>query len=109
MNPSDLSKELKRIATAIEASKNPSKDLVIRDLNQIMVKVAATNDDVAAKALFEAELFKTIEQAKEFVAAVRKLDSTEKFKSNKPGEKFLKAFVSDEKSGGSEESDEDEG
>lgn len=40
MKPSDLSKELKRIASAIEASKNPSKELVARDIKQLISKIA---------------------------------------------------------------------
>ena len=36
MNPSELAKNLRRIASAIENSKNPSKELVLKDLRRIV-------------------------------------------------------------------------
>ena len=40
MKPNELSRELKRIAFAIENSKNPSRELVARDLSGLVLKVA---------------------------------------------------------------------
>jgi hypothetical protein len=40
MKPQDLSRELRRIATAIDNSKNPSKELVIQDLRKLIASDA---------------------------------------------------------------------
>ena len=40
MKPSELSQELKRIASAIENSKNPSRELVAKDLKAVISKIA---------------------------------------------------------------------
>ncbi len=40
MNPSDLSRELNRIASAIDSSKSPSRELVIKELNRLVSRVA---------------------------------------------------------------------
>ena len=41
MKPSDLSAHLRRIAAAIDNSKSPSRDLVARDLNALIHRIAA--------------------------------------------------------------------
>lgn len=40
MKPSELANHLRRMASAIENSKNPSKELVLRDLKKTVFKVA---------------------------------------------------------------------
>lgn len=39
MKPSELSKELRRIAAAIDSSKNPSRELVLKDIKKIAAAV----------------------------------------------------------------------
>ena len=46
MKPSDISKDLRRIASLIENSKNPAKDLVIRDIKSVIKKIASNGLDV---------------------------------------------------------------
>ncbi len=48
MKPSELSQELKRIASAIEHSKNPSRELVMKDLRGIVASLSgpSTEEDM---------------------------------------------------------------
>jgi hypothetical protein len=39
MKPSQLASQLRRIASKIDSSKNPDRDLVARDLNRIIASV----------------------------------------------------------------------
>jgi hypothetical protein len=44
MKPTDLSSALRRIASKIEASKSPSRELVLKDLNSLVRKMAMDDD-----------------------------------------------------------------
>lgn len=54
MKPSQLARSLKRIASGIESSKNPKKELVIRDLKRILAAVTKNGNDAASLLFWEA-------------------------------------------------------
>lgn len=53
MKPSDLSKELRRIASAIDKSRNPSKDLVLKDISAVMSRMAADEVMLETDGVFD--------------------------------------------------------
>jgi hypothetical protein len=50
MEPSKVSSELRRIATAINSSQNPSIELVARDIGLLIKKVAGSDDELLRRA-----------------------------------------------------------
>ena len=46
MNPSDLAQNLRRIASAIENSKNPSRELVLKDIKNVVASIHKANDQI---------------------------------------------------------------
>jgi hypothetical protein len=100
MNPSDLSRELKRIAATIEASKSPSKDLVIRDLKNLVSKIAGKEETLDQKMSRLKILGPKFQgQEKEVVDAFKELPQGLKALEN-----LVKTMESRVKAGGSEES-----
>jgi len=54
MNPVDLSNSLRRIASRIDKSTNPSKGAVIKDLKFILATVSGSNNDIVEACKSEA-------------------------------------------------------
>jgi hypothetical protein len=66
MNPRQLSSEIRRIASAIENSKNPSRELVARDIQRLISHVAGDNEPASKKNPESSEIdsnLKSLEEA----------------------------------------------
>jgi len=53
MKPSELASQLRRIASKIDASKNPDRTLVAQDLKQIIAAVAKPDRDTRQRIISE--------------------------------------------------------
>lgn len=69
MKPSQLVQSLKRIASKIEASKNPKRELVIRDLKKILANIDEEMVSIFVEIVYPAGMTKEValEKAREIV------------------------------------------
>lgn len=56
MKPKELSAEIRRIASAIENSKNPSRELVARDIKGLLYAIAGKNEKTDTRAKLRLKL-----------------------------------------------------
>lgn len=56
MKPMELSQQIRRIASAIESSKNPSRELVARDIRNLIAAVAGENKPTDSYTKLRAKL-----------------------------------------------------
>lgn len=62
MNPNQLSTELRRVAAKIEASSNPSRELVLKDLKHIVAKAVQSDEQYASWSSQAQECYSEIQK-----------------------------------------------
>jgi hypothetical protein len=65
MTPSQLSAELRRVASKLNASTNPSKELVVADLRRIIAKAVQSDEQYAAWAAKAQECWSEVKTCEE--------------------------------------------